>query len=59
MAVTVLEGTLKGTLKQPVEGPVPKPGVRYPPSVLPPEDEVDTVSTATQRAAAAADKGAP
>jgi hypothetical protein len=57
MAVTVLEGTLKGTLKQPVEGPVPKPGVRYPPSALPPDDEVDTVSTATQRAAA--DKGAP
>jgi len=59
MAVTVLEGTIKGTLKQPVEGAVPKPGVRYPPSVLPPDDEVDSVSNATQPARAAADKGAP
>jgi hypothetical protein len=59
MAVTVLEGTIKGTLQKPVEGPVPKPGVRYPPSALPPDDEVDTVSTATQRAGAAADKGTP
>jgi hypothetical protein len=59
MAVNVLEGTIKGTLQKPVEGPVPKPGVRYPPSALPPDDEVDTVSNATQRARAAADKGAP
>jgi hypothetical protein len=60
MAVTVLEGTIKGTLQRPVEGPVPKPGVRYPPELAPPEDQVDTVSTASQRArAAAADKGAP
>lgn len=59
MSVNVLEGNIKGTLQKPVEGPVPKPGVRYPPSALPPEDEVDTISTATQRARAAADKGAP
>jgi hypothetical protein len=59
MSVNVLEGNIKGLLQKPVEGPVPKPGVRYPPSALPPEDEVDTTSTASQRARAAADKGAP
>ena len=58
VAVNVLEGTIKGTIKQPVEGLVPKPGVRYPPTIVPPE-EVDTVSTATQRVRAAVDKGTP
>ncbi|MEY2932953.1 MAG: hypothetical protein RL033_3702 [Pseudomonadota bacterium] len=58
MAVTTLEGTIKGTIKQPIEGLVPKPGVRYPPTIAPPE-EIDTVSTATQRVRAAVDKGTP
>jgi len=58
MPVNVLEGTIRGELKKPIEGLVPKPGVRYPPEALPPEEEVDAVSTATQRARAAAEKGA-
>ncbi len=59
VAVNVLEGNIKGTIKRPVEGLVPKPGVRYPPTVVPPEEEVDTVSTATQPARAAVDRGSP